>query len=154
MLQWNLKFFQDTEVRKSKLGKVLQQKGRRPRLCNIFSLQVRTIIQTKYQCSGVLLLQKQGYSKLCKSTYVDRSYKGRQQVKQTSVGFIYTFWFSLSPTSSIVEQGVLVNSSFANDQFRAISTTFQHHFKICLLWFLHEKECSFYTHLFYCTEIR
>ena len=21
---------------------------------------------------------------------------------------------------------------------------------LCLLWFLHEKECSFYTHLFFC----
>ena len=38
--------------------------------------------------------------------------------------------------------------------FRRISTKFQHHFKICLLWFLHEKECSFYTNLFYCTEMR
>ena len=35
-----------------------------------------------------------------------------------------------------------------------ISTIFQHHFKICLLWFLPEKECSFYTHLFWCTEMR
>ena len=34
-----------------------------------------------------------------------------------------------------------------------ISTTFQHLFKICLLWFLPEKECSFYTHLFSCTEM-
>ena len=50
--------------------------------------------------------------------------------------------------------GVIVYSSFANDQFRRISTTFQHHFKICLLWFLHEKECNFYTNLFYCTEMR
>ena len=49
--------------------------------------------------------------------------------------------------------GVLVYSSFATDQFRRISTTFQHHFKICLLQFFHEKECSFYTHLFYCTEM-
>ena len=29
--------------------------------------------------------------------------------------------------------GALVNPSFANDQFRRISTTFQHHFKVCLL---------------------
>ena len=50
--------------------------------------------------------------------------------------------------------GVLLQSSFANDQFRRISTTFQHHFKIFLLWFLHKKECSFYTHLFCCTEMR
>ena len=38
-------------------------------------------------------------------------------------------------------------------QFRRISTTFQHHFKTCLLWFLHEKNCSFYIHLFCCTEM-
>ena len=50
--------------------------------------------------------------------------------------------------------GVLVHSSFANDLFRSISTTFQHHFKKKLLWFLHEKVCSFYTNLFYCTEMR
>ena len=50
--------------------------------------------------------------------------------------------------------GVLVSSSFANDEFRRISTTVQHLFKICLLWFLHEKECSFHTHLFCCTEMR
>ena len=49
--------------------------------------------------------------------------------------------------------GVLVHSSFANDYFRRISTTFQHHFKICLLWFLYEKKYSFYTHLFCCTEM-
>ena len=35
---------------------------------------------------------------------------------------------------------VLVYSSFGNDQLRKISTTFQHHFKIWLLWFLHKKE--------------
>ena len=28
------------------------------------------------------------------------------------------------------------------------SDGFQHHFKICLLWLLHEKECSFHTYLF------
>ena len=48
----------------------------------------------------------------------------------------------------------LVCSSFANDKFRWISTSFQHHFKICLLWLLHEKECSFYSYLFCCTEMR
>ena len=48
--------------------------------------------------------------------------------------------------------GVLVQSSFANDQFRRISATFQHHFKIYLSWFLHEKECSFNADLFCCTE--
>ena len=50
--------------------------------------------------------------------------------------------------------GVLVHSSIANDYFRRISTTFQHHFKICLLWFLQKKEYSFYTQLFYCTEMK
>ena len=49
---------------------------------------------------------------------------------------------------------VLVQSSFANDKFRRISTSFQHHLKICLMWFLHKKECSFYTHHFPCTEMR
>ena len=56
--------------------------------------------------------------------------------QQTSVGFISTFWSSLSRV------GALVHSSLANDYFRRISTTFQHHLKICLLWFLHEKECN------------
>ena len=54
--------------------------------------------------------------------------------------FVYQFSYRI---------GVLVHSSFAR-----ISTTFQHRFKICLSWFLHEKECSFYTHLFCCTEMR
>ena len=64
------------------------------------------------------------------------------------VGFIYThsvfplvYWFN----SRI---GVLFHL------IQKISTTFQHHSKICLLWFLHQKECSFYTHLFCCTEMR
>ena len=39
------------------------------------------------------------------------------------MGFIYTFWYSLSSTSSI-RIGVLVQSSFANDYFRRISATF------------------------------
>ena len=38
---------------------------------------------------------------------------------------------------------VLVQSSFANEEFRRISTTFQHHFKICLLWFLQKKNVAF-----------
>jgi hypothetical protein len=50
--------------------------------------------------------------------------------------------------------GVLVHSSFAYDRFRKILTTFQHNFKICLLWILHKKECCFYTHLFCCNEMR
>ena len=47
----------------------------------------------------------------------------------------------------------LVSSSFANGKFRRISVSFQHHFKIYLLWLLHEKECSFYSYLFCCTEM-
>ena len=47
----------------------------------------------------------------------------------------------------------LVCSSLANDKFRRISTSFGHHFKICLLWLLHEKECSFSSYLFCCTKI-
>ena len=59
--------------------------------------------------------------------------------------FAYQFY-------SIIE--ALVSSSFANDEFRRISVSFQHHFKIYLLWLLHEKECSFYSYLFCCTETR
>ena len=40
--------------------------------------------------------------------------------------------------------GVLVHLSFENDQFRRISSKFQHHFKMCLLQILHKKECSFF----------
>ena len=58
--------------------------------------------------------------------------------------FVYQFY-------SIIE--ALVSSSFANDEFRRISVSFQHHFKIYLLWLLHEKECSFYYYLFCCTEM-
>ena len=45
--------------------------------------------------------------------------------------FVYKF--------NSIEQGF----QSIHDQFRRISTTFQHHCKICLLWFLHEKDCSF-----------
>ena len=48
----------------------------------------------------------------------------------------------------------LVCSSFENDYFRRISALFKHHFKICLLWLLHEKECSCYFYLSCCTEMR
>ena len=68
----------------------------------------------------------------------------------TKVGFIYTFWYSLSSTSSILEQRF---QSVVHLQITS-SEGFHHHFKICLLWFLHKKECSFYTHLFCCTEMR
>ena len=39
----------------------------------------------------------------------------------------------------------IVCSSFANDKFRRISASFHHHFKICLLWLLHEKECIYFA---------
>ena len=48
------------------------------------------------------------------------------------VGFIYTFWFNFRIKA-------LVCSSFANDLFRWISTSFHHHFKIWLLWLLRKK---------------
>ena len=48
--------------------------------------------------------------------------------------------------------GVLVHSSFANDLFGRISTTFQHHFKVVCCGF-YIKKCSFYIHLFCCTEM-
>ena len=56
--------------------------------------------------------------------------------------FVYQF------NSRIV---ALVYSSFHQ---MTSSGEFQHHFKICLLLFLYEKECSFYTNLFCCTEMR
>ena len=47
------------------------------------------------------------------------------------------------------------SSPFIICKCKRISTTFQHHFKICFLWFLHEKECSFYTYFFFCcSEMR
>ena len=58
--------------------------------------------------------------------------------------FVYQFYSRIE---------ALVSSSFANDQFKRIPASFQHHFKVCLLWLLHEKECSFCTYLFCCTEM-
>ena len=60
------------------------------------------------------------------------------------VGFIYTFWQSLSSTSSILEQRL---QSVHHLQMTS-SEGFQHHFKTCLLWLLHKKECSLFTYLF------
>ena len=56
---------------------------------------------------------------------------------------IYSTPFGIPFRQFNSRKGVLVRSSFANDQFRRISTKFQHHFKICLLWFLHEKNVAF-----------
>ena len=53
------------------------------------------------------------------------------------VGFIYNFWCSLFSTSSILDSG---SSPFIICKWLS-----------CFLWFLHEKECSFYTYLFCCT---
>ena len=58
--------------------------------------------------------------------------------------FVYKFY-------SIIE--ALVSLSFENYVFIRISVSFLHHFKIYLLWLLHEKECSFYSYLFCCTEM-
>ena len=69
--------------------------------------------------------------------------------KLAQVGFIYTFWYSLSSTSSILENGC----QSAHHLQMTSSEGFQQHFS-CLLAFLHEKECSFYTYLFWCTEMR
>ena len=69
-------------------------------------------------------------------------------VSSTAFGIPFHLWFF----DSIIE--ALFSSSFANDYFRRISSSFQDHFKIYLLWFLHEKNCSFYTYLFWCTEMR
>ena len=44
--------------------------------------------------------------------------------------------------------------SFANGYCKSILASFHHHFKICLLWLLHKKECSFYSCLFCCTLMR
>ena len=59
--------------------------------------------------------------------------------------FIYQFYFLMT---------TLVKSAFWNTADLLIFKSFQHHFKICLLWFLHKKRCSFYTHLFCFTEMR
>jgi hypothetical protein len=78
-------------------------------------------------------------SRICK-------YLGFQTTKQLrwvscTTPFVFPFVYQFQ---SRIE--ALICSSFANG--------FQHRFKICLLWLLHEKECSFYTYLFYCTEMR
>ena len=62
--------------------------------------------------------------------------QGPWWVSSTPFPFVYQF------NSRI---GILVHSSFANDQIKRISTTFQHHFRICLLVFLHRKEHTVWT---------
>ena len=47
------------------------------------------------------------------------------------------------PKSLVCQIGFLVRSSFANDNFRRISTTLQHHFKMCLLRFYMKKRGAF-----------
>ena len=64
--------------------------------------------------------------------------------------------------SSILEWGFYANhhlqmtSIFLVDlfSFSNIHGLVENPFKICLLLFLNEKECSFYTHLFCCTKMR
>ena len=108
-----------------------------------------------FYCGAIMLVSKksQFYSSLEIQVWLTTF--GRELIpasKMACGGFhlhLLVFPFVYQFNSRI---GVLVHSSFANDQFRKISTTFQHHFKICL--FLYEKECSFYTNLFCCTEMR
>ena len=68
------------------------------------------------------------------------------------VGFIYTFRYSLSSTSSTLEQWF---QSVHHLQMTS-SEVFQHYFSIiskfvCCDFYM--KECSFYTNLFCCTEM-
>ena len=96
---------------------------------------------------GLMLIKR--YSALCKWTVWKKVWSchfhfGGFYLHLLVFPFVYQFY-------SIIES--LVSSSFANDEFRRISVSFQHHFKIYLLWLLHEKECSFYSYLFCCTEM-
>ena len=56
--------------------------------------------------------------------------QGGFQLHLLVFSFVYQFHYRIE---------ALVFSSFENDQLRRISTSFQDHFKICLLLFLHEK---------------
>ena len=78
----------------------------------------------------------------------------RQALKSITSRHMGNLFLFLPVCSFNSRTWVLVHLSFANDQFRRSSTKFQLHFKICLLWFLHGKECIFYTHLFCYTEMR
>ena len=72
--------------------------------------------------------------------HIHQKYSSIQHVLQLHISKNIShklLWVSSTPFSFIYRfnsrLGVLVHSSFANDQFTKISTTFQHHFKICLL---------------------
>ena len=75
---------------------------------------------------------------------LEHSLKGGFHLYLLEFPFIYQLYSRIE---------ALVSSSFANDLFKRIPASFQHHFKICLLWLLHEKECTFFTYLFCCTEM-
>ena len=65
-----------------------------------------------------------------------------------------SFFVEICGSSSLLKWFFDIFDGFKFSKIRRILRTFQHHFKICLLWILHKKECSFYTHLFCCTEIK
>ena len=68
--------------------------------------------------------------------------------------FIYTFYSSLSSTSSFLEQG-FQSIYHLQMTLQKISTTFPHHFKICLLQFYTSKPMQLLhsSLLLYCNEI-
>ena len=67
----------------------------------------------------------------------------------TMVGFIYTFSISFC---QFLNSGcsLFIIYKWLVQNFRRISTLFQKNFKICLF----EKDCSFYTNSFCCSEMR
>ena len=71
--------------------------------------------------------QFHGVLKYLSNAYRNKTKNGGFHLHLSVFPFVYQF---------NSRTGVLVHSSFANDYLRSISTTFEHHFKICLLWFL------------------
>jgi hypothetical protein len=59
-----------------------------------------------------------------------------------------------TPPKSPHRLGFIICKWQVQKDFSIISPSFHHHFKICLLWLLHKKECSFYSCLFCCTLMR
>ena len=110
-------------------------------------LEIRLLCPTKFLFLFILSGQKTSLPKvfswlrfLSKRHVYFRSWV---KSKHSMVGFIYTFWYSLPVYQFNSRIGVLIHSSFANDYFRRISTTFQHHFKICFCVFYMKKKVAF-----------
>ena len=77
--------------------------------------------------------------KLCNISYIKKIWIVFWLKIGCIVGFylhLLVFPFVCRFSSKIVAQVYL---SFTNDKFRRISTSFEHHFKIYLLWFSHKK---------------